>query len=134
MRPACHPGLDPRRPVSGVVVHHEMDVRPFRHGGIDTFEKVEELGCPMTLVAFADDGARGDVERCEQGRRTVADISGGAPLRHAQRQGQNRPLAIQHLDLRLFVDAQHARPIGRVTCTDRQCPAPGRRTVDRWTA
>ena len=64
MRPACHPGLDPRRPVSGVVVHHEMDVRPFRHGGIDTFEKVEELGCPMTLVAFADDGARGDVKRC----------------------------------------------------------------------
>ena len=36
----------------------------------------------------------------------------GTPFRHARRQGQNRLLAIQRLDLRIFVDEQHNCPIG----------------------
>jgi hypothetical protein len=41
-------------------------VRQRRQGGSGSGEKVEELGRAMPLVAFADHGAGGDVERGEQ--------------------------------------------------------------------
>lgn len=55
------PGLDPGCLVGGVVIHHQMDIRPCRHLGINPLEEVEELGGAMALVAFADHGAGGDV-------------------------------------------------------------------------
>ena len=67
----------------------------------------------MTLVAFADDEARGDVERGEQRGRAVADIVVGAPLRDAGHHRQDRLLAIQRLDLALLVDAEDERPVRR---------------------
>ena len=103
MRVARQPGLDLRRLVRGVVVHHEVYVRSLGHLGVDSLEEVEELGCPVAFVTFSDHRAGGDVERCEQGRRAIADVDVGPPLRHARRHRQDRLLAIQRLDLGFFV-------------------------------
>ena len=63
MRTTRKPGLDLRRLVGGVVVHHQMHVRPFRHGCVDLLEEVEKLGRPVAFVAFADHRPCCDVER-----------------------------------------------------------------------
>ena len=65
MRPAGKPCFDLAGFVGGVVVHDDMDIEPFGNLSIDLFEKVQELGRPVTLVAFANDEARGDIERGE---------------------------------------------------------------------
>lgn len=62
MRSAGEPGLDLGRFVGGIVIHDDMDIEPFGDSSIDLFEEVQELGCPVTLVAFADDEPRGDIE------------------------------------------------------------------------
>src|SRR3546814_12269750 len=63
MRAACEPDLDLWRLVGRIVVHHEVDVWPLGDRGVDPLEEVEELGCPMALVAFPDHGAGGNVEQ-----------------------------------------------------------------------
>src|SRR3546814_4096208 len=73
-----------------IVVHHEVGVWPLGDRGVDPLEEVEELGCPMALVAFPDHGAGGNVERGEQGCRAIADVGMGAPLRNPRRHGQDR--------------------------------------------
>src|SRR3546814_18568214 len=88
MRAACEPGLGLWRLVGRIVVHHEVDVWPLGDRGVDSLEEVEELGCPMALVAFPDPGAGGNVERGEQGCRAIADVGMGAPLRNPRRHGQ----------------------------------------------
>lgn len=63
---ARQPSLNFPRLVGGIVVHHEVDVRPVGHRGVDALEEVEELGRPMVFIALADDGTGGNVERREQ--------------------------------------------------------------------
>src|SRR3546814_11829157 len=87
MRAACEPVLDLWRLVGRIVVHHEVAVWPLGDRGVDPLEEVEELGCPMHLVAFPDNGAGGNVERGEQGCRAVADVGLGAPRRTPRRPG-----------------------------------------------
>ena len=55
MRPAGEPRLDLGGFVGGIVIHDDMDIEPFGDLSIDLFEEVQELGRPVTLVAFADD-------------------------------------------------------------------------------
>ena len=62
MRPAREPRLDLGGLVGGIVIHDDMDIEPVRYVGIDLFEEVQELGRAVTLVAFADDEPRGDIE------------------------------------------------------------------------
>ena len=66
MRPASKPSFDLGSFVGCVVVNDDMDVEPFGNLSIDLFEKVQELSGPVTLVAFANDEPRGDIERGEQ--------------------------------------------------------------------
>jgi hypothetical protein len=62
MRPAGEPRLDLGSFVGGIVIRDDMDIEPFWDSSIDLFEEVQELGRPVTLVAFADDKPRGDIE------------------------------------------------------------------------
>ena len=71
----------PRKPTShswsfvgSVVVHHDVDIDVRWHAGLDDIEEVDEVRCPMTLVALADDAAGTDVEGREQRRCPVAFI------------------------------------------------------------
>ena len=52
--------------VGGIIIHDDMDIEPFGDLSIDLFEEVLELSRPMTLVAFANDEPRGDIERGKQ--------------------------------------------------------------------
>ena len=61
MRPPGEPRFDRGCFVGCIVIHDDMDIEPFRHLGIDLFEELQELDCPVTLVAFADDKPRGDI-------------------------------------------------------------------------
>jgi hypothetical protein len=47
-----------------------MDIEPFGDLSIDLFEEVQELGRPVTLVAFADDEPRGDISAANSECRT----------------------------------------------------------------
>ena len=106
MRPAGEPRFDLGCLVGGVVIHDDMDIKPFRHLGIDLFEELQELDCPVTLVASADDKPRGDIERGKQRGRTMPHIAVRAPLRHARHHWQDRLLAIKRLDLAFLIDAE----------------------------
>ena len=57
VRPPGEPRLDLGGFVGGIVVHDDMDIEAFWDLSIDLFEEVQELGRPVTLVAFADDEA-----------------------------------------------------------------------------
>ena len=50
---------------------------------VHLFEKVEKLGGPVPLVAFADDEAGGDIERGEERCGAMPDIGVGPALGHA---------------------------------------------------
>src|ERR1044071_3497328 len=71
MRSAGEPRFDFGGFVGGIVVHDDMDIEPFGDLSIDLFEEVQELGRPVTLVAFADDEPRGDIECGKQRGRTM---------------------------------------------------------------
>jgi len=103
MRAPRQPCLDLRGFVCGIVVHHQMHIRTFRHVGVDLFEKVEKFFGAMAFVAFSDHGTCSDIQGRKQRSRTMADIGMGPPLGHAWQHRQNRLLTIQRLDLRLFI-------------------------------
>ena len=56
----------------------------------------------------------GDVERGVEVGGAVADVVVGLPRGHARHQRQHRRRAVERLDLRLLIDAQHDRGLGRI--------------------
>jgi hypothetical protein len=110
---AGEPRLDLGRLVGGVIVHDDVDVEPFGHASVDLLEEVQELGRPVSLVAFADDEARCDVERCEQRCRAVPHVIVRPAFGDARHHRQDRLLPIERLDLAFLVDAKDKRPVGR---------------------
>ena len=68
----------------------------------------------MPRHAFADDLASGDVERREQGRRSVSLVVVGHRAGAALLQRQSWLRAIERLDLALLVDPEHQRLVRRV--------------------
>ena len=79
-----------------------MDIEPFRDFRIDLFEELQELDRPVTLVAFADDKPRGDIECGKQRGRTMPHIAVRATFRYARHHRQDRLLAIKCLDLQYY--------------------------------
>jgi hypothetical protein len=98
--------------VGGVVVHDGVDFEPFGHVSVDLLEEVQELGRPMSLVAFADDEARCDVERCEQRCCAVPHVTVRPAFGYAGHHRQDRLLPIQRLDLAFLVNAKDKRSVG----------------------
>src|SRR6266498_4544269 len=113
MRPAGEPCLNLWGFVGGIVIHDDMDIEPFGDLSIDLFEEVQELGRPVTLVAFADDEPRGDIECCKQRGRTMPHVAVRATFGYARHHRQDRLLAIECLDLALLIDAEDKGSVGR---------------------
>src|ERR1700726_3647720 len=99
--------------VGRVVIHDDMDIEPFRNLGIDLFEELQELDRPVTLVAFADDKPRGDIECGKQRGRTMPYIAVRATFRYARHHRQDRLLAIKCLDLAFLIDAEEKGSVRR---------------------
>ena len=93
-----------------VVVHDQMHAETGRHIGVDGAQKLEKLGAAMATVQFTDHFAGGDIERGEQGRRAMAHVVMGAPLRKTWRERQYGLGTIQRLNLTLLIDTQNHRP------------------------
>jgi len=104
MRPAGEPRFDLGCLVGCVVIHDDMDIEPFRDFRIDLLEELQELDRPVTLVAFADDKPRGDIECGKQRGRTT--------FRYARHHRQDRLLAIKCLDLAFLIDAEDKGSVG----------------------
>ena len=113
MRSAGEPRLDLASLVGGVVIHDDMDIEPCRDLSIDLFEEVQELDRPVTLVAFADDEPRGDIECGKQRGRTMPHIAVRATFGYARHHRQDRLLAIECLDLALLVNAEDEGSVRR---------------------
>ncbi len=92
-----------------IVVHDEMHVWAFWHGGVNLFEEVQKLGRAMTPVAFSDDSSGRDIQRGKQRRRSISDVGVGASLGHAGGHGKDRLISVQRLDLGFLVYTQHHR-------------------------
>jgi len=101
--------------VGGVVVHHQVHVEVAGHGCLDLVEELLELAGTVLGVAVADDRAGSDVESGEQRGRAVPCVVMRSALDLTGAHRQQRLGAIERLDLRFFVNAQH------------QCSLRGRR-------
>ena len=112
MRPAGEPRLDLGRLVGGIVIHDDMNIEPFRNLSIDLFQEVQKLGGAMSLVALADDKARGNIEGSEQRRCPVPYVIVRPTFGDARHHRQDRLFAVQGLDLAFLVDAENKRPVG----------------------
>src|SRR5262245_5331884 len=130
VRAAGEPRLNLWGFVGGIVIQDDMDIEPFGDLSIDLFEEVQELGRPVTLVAFADDEPRGDIECCKQRGRTMPHVAVRATFGYARHHRQDRLLAIECLDLALLIDAEDEGSVrrGKVKADD---IGPCRRTADR---
>ena len=73
-RPARKPGAHFRMLVSGVVIHHDVNVEFGRYIGFDVPEEGEELLMSVSGFALTDDGPCRDIERGEQRCRAVPEI------------------------------------------------------------
>ena len=109
--PFGEPVPDQRRLVGGVVVRNQVHVQPGGHLGLDGIEELAELHGPVAAVALANHLAGPGVQSGEEGRGAVAHVIMGAPLHLARAQGQQRPGAVQGLNLGLLVHAQDQRPV-----------------------
>src|SRR6516164_592659 len=85
-----------------------------RHGGVDGLKKAAKLNRPMTAMELADHSAGLIVERRKQIGDSVAQVVGSAPLSLPRTHRQHRLAAVEGLDLRLFINAEHHRPFGRM--------------------
>jgi hypothetical protein len=86
-----------------------MDIHLLWDVLFDVAQETQELLMPMSQLALGEDLAVGDVEGCEERRRTVANVVLRDAFDVAQSQRQQRLRALERLDLALFIDTQHQR-------------------------
>jgi hypothetical protein len=110
---AGQPGLDPLVLVGGVLVQHHMEL-PAGVGAGDQLEEGQELAVAVVRLQGVGHPTGGDLQSGEQGGGAVADIVVGAPLDPGRRRRPDRLGALQRLDLRLLIHADHDRVRGWV--------------------
>src|SRR6266478_825489 len=96
------------------LVHDDVNVEI---GGDMLFDGVEEAAeflCPVARHAFADDGSGLHVEGGKERGRPVPPIIMGVPLGLPGSHREQRLGAIERLDLRFLIDAEHQRVVRRV--------------------
>lgn len=96
-----------RRLVRGVVVEDRVHRLVLRDRAFERVEEADELLVPVAGHVPADDGAVEDVERREQRRRPVPLVVVGHRAQPALLHRQARLGAVERLDLRFLVDAEH---------------------------
>ena len=111
---ADEPALDRRRLVGGGVVEHDVHVEAGRYGGVDQVEEATELLGPVARRHLCDHLPGGDIERRLEVGGAVADGDVGSSARHPRHQRQHRRGAIERLDLRLLIDAEHDSGLRRI--------------------
>src|SRR6201984_3701470 len=119
----CKPSLTPSHsPGRNHWPHDVGQTQPFRHqtGQLSdqvsaSTHEIQELDTPAALIMAGLDQASGNVEGGEQGRGSVPFVSVAEPG-HGFAIGQLQPAlgALQSLDVRLLVDRQHHRVLGRL--------------------
>ena len=109
-QPETYPGMF----VGGVVVDNQMNVKTFRHSVIDPLEKLKKLLVTMTCLALRQDSAGGDIEGGKQGGGAVANVVMGYTLHVPQSHEQHRLGPVDGLNLRLLINGEHDRMVGRV--------------------
>src|SRR3981189_467977 len=90
-----------------------MDIEPFRDLSLALLAEADRLGRTVTLVAFADDEPRGDIECGKQRGRTMPHVAVRATFGYARHHRQDRLLAIECLDLALLIDAEDEGSVRR---------------------
>ena len=113
-RVANKPALDRRRLVGRGVVEHDVHVEVCRHRAVDQDQEAAELLGAMPWRHLREHLAGGDIERGVEVGGAVADVIVAAPLRHSGQQRQHRRRAVERLDLRFLVDAEHDSGLGRI--------------------
>ena len=112
--PLGQPGTNFGVLVGAVVVDDQVDVEILRDGLLDLAEEAEELLVPVARPALGQHLPRGNVQSSEQGGGAMADVVVRDPLHVAQAHGQQWLRPVQGLDLRLLVNAEHHRLVGRI--------------------
>lgn len=100
--------------VGAVVIHDQMDVEILRDGLLDLAEEAQEFLVPVARLALGDHLASGHVQGSEQGGGAMADVVMGDALDVPQTHGQERLSPVEILNLRLLVNAEHHRLVGRI--------------------
>ena len=97
-----------------IIVHNEVQLPVGWSFSVDLIEKTDELLMPMAACALTDDLAVHHVKRGKQRRRAVALVV----MRHrpasAALHRQPRLRSVECLYLRLLIDRQHQRVLGRI--------------------
>jgi hypothetical protein len=89
------------------VVHDDVNVEVSWHVLLDGIEEPAELLRPAPRHALVDDSPGLHVQRGEQRGCPMSFVVVGAPLGLPMAHGQQRLSAIQCLDLRFLIDAEH---------------------------
>jgi len=108
------PGPDLGVLVASVIVEDHVDELAGRDLGFDRIEEADELLMPVPLHAAADDLAFEHVEGGKQRGRAIALVVMGEGTATAGLQRQAGLGAIECLDLRFLVDAEHDRVRRRI--------------------
>ena len=100
--------------VRGIVVHDQVQVERRIGLFIDQLQELDPFLVTMFLLADADDLAFCQVDGCEQRGRAVPLVVVGLRAASAGVDGQAFLRAVQGLNLRLLVAAQHQGMLGRI--------------------
>lgn len=100
--------------MGAVVIDDQVQLQILGHLLVDAPQKAEELLMAMPWLALGDHRTGGHIEGSKQGGSAVADVVMGHALHVAQAHRQQWLGAIQSLDLRFLVNAEHDSVLGRI--------------------
>ena len=113
-RVSQQPTLDGRRLMRSIIVENQVQVQFARHAGVNGFQETTKLDSAVSPMELADDGAGLGIERSEHVDRTVTHVIRRAALGLAGAHRQQWLAAVESLNLRLLVHAQHQSLIRRI--------------------
>ena len=74
VRPAGQPGLHFGGLVSGIIIHHDVNIEALGHAGVNLFEEIKKLKRPVAFIALADNKTRSNIKSRKQRGGAVAHI------------------------------------------------------------